>query len=80
MSFNPWRTDTELWWSEADKAEIDAVSYELVEAMKEHEESCEQCRTTGYGCAVIRDVLEATIAWRDGRLLRTKAETLRAEL
>jgi len=77
---NPWRTPTQRWWTEADEAEIDLVAYELVDAMKTHEENCLECQVQGYGCAVIRDLLELTIRWRDKRLLETKAETIRGEL
>lgn len=80
MTPNPWRTPTELWWTEADLAEIDCVAYDLVDAMKTHEEHCETCRTTQVGCLAIREALEAAIVWRDRRLLRTKAETLGGEI
>lgn len=80
MTPNPWRTPEETWWTEADLAEIDCVAYDLVDAMKTHEEHCEICRTTQVGCVAIRDALEQTIRWRDRRLLRTKAQTLTAEL
>jgi hypothetical protein len=77
---NPWRTPTETWWSELDVAEIDVVAYELVDAMKTHEENCSECQANGYGCTVIRDLLELTVRWRDKRLLETKAETIRSEV
>lgn len=77
---NPWRTENKTWWTEADEAEIDLVAYELVDAMKTHEENCPECQAAGYGCTVIRDLLELAVRWRDKRLLETKAETIRAEL
>lgn len=79
MNVNPWRTSRRTWWSEADLAEIDIVAWDLVDAMKTHEEHCDICRQ-GYRCDKISDALEATIAWRDRRLLLTKAQTLRAEV
>ena len=80
MSINPWRTPTEQWWTDADRAEIDLVAYKLVDAMKTHEEHCSECQAAGYGCAVIRDLLELTIRWRDSRLLTTQAQAIRSEL
>ena len=73
------RPDGSLWWTEADLAEIDIVAWDLVDAMKTHEEFCDICQE-GYRCELISKALEATIAWRNRRLLMTKAQTLRAEV
>jgi len=80
MSFCPWRTPTQQWWTEADRAELDLVCWELVKAMEAHEANCFECLANPYGCDTVRDLLDAVIEWRDRRLLLTKAQTLRAEL
>jgi hypothetical protein len=46
---NPWRTPTQEWWTDADRAEIDVVALELVDAMKTHEEQCLECQAQSYG-------------------------------
>jgi len=79
MSFCPWRSATEQWWTEADLAELDLVCWELVGAMRAHEENCLDCQLDAYGCATVRDLLDSVVEWRDRRLLLTKAQTLRAE-
>jgi hypothetical protein len=71
---------TAPWWSAADAAELDTLSYELVRCVFDHREGCTAC-TAGDECdrlrEGLRDALEAIIDWKQARALRSKAEWLR---
>jgi hypothetical protein len=64
------------WWSVADQAELDVVVHELVRVAFVHRERCSVC-SAGGSCRAMGEAIAAAIEWRDGRVLRSKAEWLR---
>ena len=69
---------TEYYWTEADEAELDVLVFELVRAVHAHREGCSICREGGPWCAPLVGALDAVVEWRRGRILRSKAQWLRA--
>ena len=67
------------WWTEADAAELDMLSYELVRAALRHREKCRDCAPgrTGRWCASLTAALETLLDWRESRIRQSKAVWLR---
>jgi hypothetical protein len=65
----------DCWWTDADAAELDLLTHEFVKAARAHKERC-PC-SGGPWCDPLRAAFDAVIEWRDGRILRSKAEWLR---
>jgi hypothetical protein len=68
---------TQPWWTAADEAELDLIVRELVRSALIHRERCSTCRAGDRWCPPMAEALEATLDWRDGRILRSKAAFLR---
>lgn len=72
-------------WTPADQAELDVLTYELVDAYFAHRPNCDQClawdeRLTGsHPCHHLQAAIGIVIDWRTKRELRTAAEELRLE-
>jgi hypothetical protein len=68
------------WWTEADDAELDLLTAELVRVVFIHREHCATCRGERgvLYCDGIGEAIAAVLDWRDGRVLRSKAAWLRA--
>ena len=67
-----------VWWTEADQAELDLLTLELVRCSFAHREGCRTCQGPERPCAAMRDALAGVEEWRQGRILRSKAAYLRA--
>ena len=65
------------YWTEADQAELDLLTHELVRTAFVHGERCSTCRARGRSCPAMLDAIEAVLEWREGRVLRSKAAWLR---
>lgn len=68
------------WWTAADDAELDLLVHELVRAVDIHRAGCSVCSANGHcgpWCEPLREALEGVIEWREGRILRSKAQWLR---
>jgi hypothetical protein len=65
------------WWTAADAAELDVLVHELVRVGFLHREACSCCRAGYPPCPRLGEAIETVIEWRDGRVLRSKAEWLR---
>jgi hypothetical protein len=66
------------WWTDADTAELGALSFEFTRAVSIHREQCDTCRAGGPWCPVIRAAFDAVLEWRDSRRHRSRAAWLRA--
>ena len=67
------------WWTPADRAELDAFAYELVDAVHTHRDSgCELCAAGYPSCPVVRAAITRVVEWRDPRVLLSRAAWLRA--
>jgi hypothetical protein len=65
------------WWTAADDAELDVLVSELVRRARQHRDHCSVCSAGGPWCPGMVEALEIVIEWRDGRILRSKANYLR---
>lgn len=65
-------------WTEADRAEHDVLLHELVRLTFSHRARCPSCRRGGRSCEAVGEAIDAVLAWRHWRGLRTKAAELRA--
>jgi hypothetical protein len=65
------------WWMDADEAELDLLVHEFVKAALRHFEGCAVCRTGWPWCEPLCEARVAVFEWREGRILRSKAEWLR---
>jgi hypothetical protein len=72
------RLSDQACWTAADAAELDLVAYELARALWLHKTRCADCAGSLMpGCALTRVAMEAALEWREGRILRSKAQWLR---
>lgn len=62
------------WWTEADRAELNLFTHELVNAFLTHRDK----HGTRCNCDFASKAVGAFLDWREGRILRSKAEWLRA--
>jgi hypothetical protein len=65
------------WWTAADAAELDVLIHEFLRAVYRHRDVCAICSGGGPWCTPLRQALEGVLEWRDGRVLRSKADWLR---
>jgi hypothetical protein len=66
------------YWTDADDAELDALVHEFIVGLWQHRETCRACESGGgLWCDRTRAALGAVLDWRQGRILRSKAEWLR---
>jgi hypothetical protein len=68
----------QLWWTAADEAELDLLVHEFVKTAFRHREACAICRAGGPWCRPLSEAFEVVLDWRAGRVLRSKADWLRA--
>jgi hypothetical protein len=61
-------------WTAADAAELDVLLWELTGRWFEHRDTCPL-----RPCPHLRDAIETVLDWRQGRILRTRAEQLRLD-
>jgi hypothetical protein len=67
----------QAWWSDADRAELDALAHELVAAVFEHREAgCEVCAAGFPLCPAVRAAIERVVEWREARILLSRAAWL----
>jgi hypothetical protein len=68
------------WWTEADDAELDLLTAEIVDPVWAHRRRCEACAIEGW-CDEVRtalaDALDVVLDWRRRRILRSRAIGLR---
>jgi hypothetical protein len=66
------------WWTPADQAEFDVLTWELLRCKRAHEQ-CAVCRSLppGFPCPPLGDAIDAVIEWHAGRNLLSRAEWLR---
>lgn len=62
-----------LWWSEADRAELDILIVAMCDALEIHKEK----HGPGCRCETSRRIIEPVLEWRSWRILNSKAEKLR---
>lgn len=67
-------------WTAADQAELDVLLWELVTIFRRHRLHCTECLLGRSFCDPMRACVEIVIDWRERRLLRSKADWLRAHL
>jgi hypothetical protein len=73
------------FWTAADDAELDVLLSALVTDYDEHRKFCRACRPDPDSdapnpCPSLMRAIAEVVNWRDARLLRTRAEVLRAQL
>lgn len=79
------RAITPCQWTTADQAELDVLTYELVDAYMAHRDTCDHClawaeRLPGsLPCPYVAAAISIVLEWRTKRQLRTTAEELRLE-
>jgi PIN domain nuclease of toxin-antitoxin system len=70
-------------WTQADQAELDLLTWELVHAHHDHRSACPDCQALGRPCERLAEgtahVTEMIVAWRDRRIRATTAEQARQE-
>jgi hypothetical protein len=64
------------WWTEADQAEFDVVTFEIVYGLPRHVALCPACHERRY-CRHASAALGFAVLWRERRELLSKAEYLR---
>lgn len=67
------------WWTPADQAELEALTWALADAYHEHREHCLICRKDDWGkqCPQLREAIQIVLDWRQSRILHSKARYLR---
>ncbi len=66
------------YWTAADAAELDALTYELVDAVFDHRErGCTVCAAGVEPCPRVRAAIEVVACWRRRRILLSRAKHLR---
>ncbi len=67
----------------ADLAELDVLVWELVTGYFEHRQKCRACAASrqpgGLPCAHLQAAIREVVDWREGRMLLSTAQALRAE-
>lgn len=70
-------------WTPADAAELDVLTWELVDVYFDHLEQCETCqanrRRRGEPCVYVQSAIAIVVDWRQRRQLLTRAEQLRID-
>jgi hypothetical protein len=67
------------WWTPADRAELDAFAYGLVDAVDAHKAAgCEVCAAGYPPCPFVTEAIGGVVEWRDLRVLLSRAAWLRA--
>lgn len=73
---------TPPWWTEADAAELHALTWALVDGWFEHRERCTRCaraRETGIACPHTQKAVQIVVDWRHARELESRARWLRLQ-
>ena len=69
----------QAWWTPADRADLDAFAYGLVDAVHAHRDSGREVCAAGHPpCPVVRAAIERVVEWRDPRVQLSQATLLRA--
>lgn len=68
------RLDSQRWWTETDRAELAARTWEFVHLGFEHK----ACRACAPWCDVLFEEFERLLLWRQARIIASKAEYLSA--
>lgn len=71
--------ETPPWWTEADRAELDALTWALVDGIFEHREHCATCAAGHPPCPHIAKAIGTVLNWRKGRELQSRARWLRLQ-
>jgi hypothetical protein len=66
-------------WTPADRADLNAFAYGIVDAVHTHRDSgCELCAASYPPCPVVRAAITRMVEWRDPSVLLSRAASLRA--
>ena len=63
------------WWTAADRAELEAIVYQLVESLTEHRAyGCETCAAGYPPCPRVQKAIGIVIEWREARMVLSRAK------
>jgi hypothetical protein len=62
------------WWTDADRAELDAIAWALVDGIYEHRERCAACIAGWPPCPSVGKAVEVAADWCRFRALRSRAD------
>jgi hypothetical protein len=73
-----------VYWTPADQAELDVLVHGLVTDYSEHRQRCRACQPDPppgipHPCPHLQAAIREVCYWREARILRSRAEALRAE-
>jgi hypothetical protein len=69
--------ETLPYWTEADAAELDALTRELVDRVFDHRVVCELCSGARLPCPHVTAAIESVVEWRQRRIQFSRARHLR---
>jgi hypothetical protein len=61
------------WWTPADRAELNVITRELVDAVFPHRERCQVCLLGLRPCPQVQRAITLVIEWREARILLSRA-------
>ncbi|MDW8339735.1 MAG: hypothetical protein RMM28_11410 [Thermoleophilia bacterium] len=67
------------WWTEADAAELDLLTWVLVDAYFEHRPRCSICASGEHPCPHVQRAIREVVEWIELRELASRARWLRLE-
>jgi hypothetical protein len=73
----------QLWWTDADRAELSAIAHQLVDAVFSHRAAgCQGCAAGVPPCPKVQKAIAVALEWRSTRVLlsRAKWERFRQDL
>jgi hypothetical protein len=70
---------TAPWWTAADQAELEALIAALVDDVFDHRAGCDVCAAGYPPCPYVKTAVGKVVAWRDTRMLRSRAVWARME-
>ena len=73
------RPDQPPWWTEADQAELDALTRALVDGVFDHRPRCASCAREHPPCPHVNQAIEAVVEWRTAREVYSRARWLRLQ-
>jgi hypothetical protein len=67
------------WWTDADRAELDAITHELANSVRSHREAgCQACAAGFPPCPKVQKAIAVAVGWRDARILLSRAKWARS--
>jgi hypothetical protein len=62
------------WWTTADAAELDVITWQLVDSVRSHRDAgCEVCAAGYPPCPKVRKAITVAVEWRAARILLSRA-------